>query len=88
LECHIPLDFTSSNIGRPTIELRISSAAEASPAPAAETCRADRDFSLFVRWYREGKLKLDELVMRRYLLEQINDLEHGRILGRASITYA
>ena len=24
-------------------------------------CRPDRDFPLFVRWYREGKLKLDEL---------------------------
>jgi Zn-dependent alcohol dehydrogenase len=54
-------------------------------------CRPDRDFPLFVRWYREGKLKLDELVTRRYPLEQINeavdDLEHGRILGRAIITY-
>ena len=55
-------------------------------------CRPDRDFPLFVRWYREGKLKLDELVTRRYELKQINeavdDLEHGRILGRAIITYA
>jgi Zn-dependent alcohol dehydrogenase len=33
-------------------------------------CRPDRDFLLFVRWYREGKLKLDELVTRRYALEQ------------------
>jgi Zn-dependent alcohol dehydrogenase len=55
-------------------------------------CRPDRDFPVFVRWYREGKLKLDELVTRRYPLEQINqavdDLEHGRILGRAIITYS
>ena len=55
-------------------------------------CRPDRDFPLFMRWYREGKLKLDELVTRRYTLEQINeavdDWEHGRILGRAIITYA
>jgi Zn-dependent alcohol dehydrogenase len=29
-------------------------------------CRPDRDFPLFVRWHREGKLKLDELVTRRY----------------------
>ena len=47
---------------------------------------------MFVRCYREGKLKLDALVTRRYALEQINeavdDLEHSRILGRAIITYA
>jgi len=49
------------------------------------------DSLLFVRWYREGKLKLNELVTRRYALDQINeavdDLEHGRIFGRAIITY-
>jgi len=54
-------------------------------------CRPERDFPIFVRWYREGKLKLDELVTRRYRLDQINtavdDLEHGRILGRGIITY-
>jgi Zn-dependent alcohol dehydrogenase len=54
-------------------------------------CRPDRDFPFFVRWYREGKLKLDELVTRRYTLDQINtavdDLEHGRILGRSILTF-
>jgi Zn-dependent alcohol dehydrogenase len=54
-------------------------------------CRPDRDFPIFLRWYREGKLKLDELVTHRYTLEQINsavdDLEHGRILGRGILTY-
>lgn len=54
-------------------------------------CRPDRDFPLFVRWYREGKLKLNELVTHRYPLDQINaaveELEHGRILGRGIITY-
>lgn len=54
-------------------------------------CRPDRDFPLFVRWYRQGKLKLNDLVTHRYTLEQINaavdDLEHGRILGRGIITY-
>jgi Zn-dependent alcohol dehydrogenase len=54
-------------------------------------CRPERDFPLFVRWYREGKLKLNELVTNRYTLDQINtavdDLEHGRILGRGILLY-
>jgi Zn-dependent alcohol dehydrogenase len=54
-------------------------------------CKPDRDFPIFLRWYRDGKLKLDELVTNRYSLEQINnavdDLEHGRILGRGILTF-
>jgi len=54
-------------------------------------CRPERDFPLFVRWYREGKLKLNDLVTNRYALDEINgavdDLEHGRILGRGIISY-
>jgi Zn-dependent alcohol dehydrogenase len=54
-------------------------------------CRPDRDFPIFIRWYRAGKLKLNDLVTNRYALEQINmavdDLEHGRILGRGIVTY-
>ena len=54
-------------------------------------CRPERDFPLFVRWYREGKLKLNELVTHRYSLDEINaavdDLEHGRILGRGILLY-
>ena len=55
-------------------------------------CRPERDFPVFIRWYREGKLKLNDLVTHRYSLDQINtavdDLEHGRILGRGILTYA
>jgi Zn-dependent alcohol dehydrogenase len=55
-------------------------------------CRPERDFPLFVRWFRAGKLKLKDLITNRYTLEQINtavdDLEHGRILGRGILTYA
>ncbi len=55
-------------------------------------CRPDRDFPIFIRWYREGKLKLTDLVTRRYTIDQINtavdDLEHGRILGRGILTYS
>lgn len=54
-------------------------------------CRPERDFPLFLRWYREGKLNLHDLVTHRYSLEEINqaveDLEQGRILGRGIITY-
>jgi Zn-dependent alcohol dehydrogenase len=53
-------------------------------------CKPDRDFPIFLRWFREGKLKLNDLVTNRYRLEQINqavdDLEHGRILGRGILT--
>ena len=52
---------------------------------------AERDFPVFIRWYREGKLRLNDLVTNRYSLDQINtavdDLEHGRILGRGILTY-
>jgi Zn-dependent alcohol dehydrogenase len=54
--------------------------------------RSERDFPVFIRWYREGKLKLNDLVTHRYSLDQINtavdDLEHGRILGRGILSYA
>jgi len=49
-------------------------------------CRPEQDFPAFIRSYREGKLRLNDLVTHRYSLDQINaavdDLEHGRILGR------
>ena len=58
----------------------------------AGDCLPDRDFPTFVRWYREGKLKLDDLVTRRYSLDQVNeavaDLTEGKILGRAIFTYS
>ncbi len=54
-------------------------------------CRPERDFPLFVRWYREGKMKLNDLMTNRYSLDEINraveELESGRILGRGIITY-
>lgn len=53
--------------------------------------RPEEDFPMFLRWYDEGKLKLDEMVTRRYKLEEINqgcdDLRNGRITGRAIIEY-
>jgi Zn-dependent alcohol dehydrogenase len=54
-------------------------------------CIPDRDFPLFVRWFEEGKLPLDQLVTRRYSLEQINEacdaLAHGEIAGRAIVEF-
>lgn len=51
----------------------------------------DRDFPMYLRLYREGKLKLDEMVTRRYKLEDINqacdDLDSGQITGRSIIAY-
>ena len=51
----------------------------------------NKDFPMFLRWHREGKLPLDKLVTRRYRLEDINEacsaLEAGEILGRAIIEY-
>ncbi|HSK30188.1 MAG TPA: alcohol dehydrogenase, partial [Candidatus Limnocylindria bacterium] len=55
-------------------------------------CKPERDFPIFLRWFREGKLKLNDLVTQRYRLEQINeavdDLEHGRILGRGILMFS
>ena len=51
---------------------------------------AERDFPVFIRWYHENKLKLNDLVMHKYSLDQINtavdDLKHGRILCRGIFT--
>ena len=51
----------------------------------------DRDFQMYLRLYEEGKLKLDDMVTRRYKLEDINeacnDLQSGEIIGRAIIEY-
>jgi Zn-dependent alcohol dehydrogenase len=51
----------------------------------------DRDFEMYLRWYREGKFPLDRLVTRRYKLDDVlqacEDLESGQILGRAIIEY-
>lgn len=55
------------------------------------TSRPDRDFPMYVRWFKEGKLPLDLLVSRRYPLDQINEacaaLERGEIAGRAIVEF-
>ena len=51
----------------------------------------DKDFPMFLRWYKEGKFPLDKMVTRRYKLDDINEacdaLKSGDILGRAIIEY-
>ena len=55
------------------------------------SCRPDRDFPMFLRWYAEGDLDLDALVTARYKLDDINestaDLEKGKIFGRAIMEF-
>ncbi len=51
------------------------------------SCRPDRDFPMFLRWYHEGELDLDALVTARYPLDAIIEateaLETGAISGRS-----
>jgi Zn-dependent alcohol dehydrogenase len=53
------------------------------------SARPERDFPMYVRWFKEAKLPLDLLVTRRFKLEEVNEacaaLERGQILGRAII---
>ena len=55
------------------------------------SCRPDRDFPMFLRWYAEGDLDLDALVTRRFKIEEINEavhaLESGQIAGRAILEF-
>jgi Zn-dependent alcohol dehydrogenase len=56
------------------------------------SCRPDRDFPMFLRWFKEGDLDLNALVTARYKLDDINEatdaLEHGKISGRAIMEFA
>jgi Zn-dependent alcohol dehydrogenase len=51
------------------------------------SCKPERDFPMFLDWFKEGKLDLNALVTRRYRLDQINEateaLQRGQIAGRA-----
>lgn len=51
----------------------------------------DKDFQMYLRWHREGKLPLNKLVTDRFRLEQINEasdaLIAGQIRGRAIIEF-
>lgn len=51
----------------------------------------DKDFPLFLRWYKEGKLPLNKLITRKYSINDINkafnELSSGKILGRSIIIF-
>jgi Zn-dependent alcohol dehydrogenase len=51
----------------------------------------DKDFNMYLRLHKEGKFPLDKLVTKRYTLDEINeacdDLQNGKILGRAILEY-
>jgi len=55
------------------------------------SCRPDRDFPMFLRWYAEGDLDLDAMVTKRYKIDEINEachaLETGQIAGRAILEF-
>ena len=55
------------------------------------SCKPDRDFPMFIRWFKEGQLDLNALVTTRYKLEQISEaveaLGAGRIAGRSIIEF-
>ena len=46
---------------------------------------------MYLRWHKEGKFPLDDLVTKRYRLDEINEatnaLQSGEIFGRAIIEY-
>ena len=55
------------------------------------SCRPDRDFPVFIRWFKEGLLDLNALVTERVSLDELNAtcerLRHGDVLGRSVIRF-
>jgi Zn-dependent alcohol dehydrogenase len=79
-------------VGEPMIQTgQIFRGAKILRGTVGGTGHPDKDFPLYVRWFKEGRLPLDLLVSRRYKLDQINDavhaLEQGQIAGRAIIEF-
>ena len=55
------------------------------------SCKIRRDLPRFLDWYQRGRFPLEELVTKRYTLDQVNegvdDLTAGRIFGRSIMVY-
>jgi len=51
----------------------------------------DKDFSMYLRLFEEGKFPLDKMVTKEYKLDDINqacdDLQNGKISGRSIINF-
>lgn len=55
------------------------------------SCIPDRDFPLFLEWFNNGQLDLNQLVTQRFEIDQVNEavaaLEQGLITGRAIFVF-
>ena len=55
------------------------------------TSHPERDFPIFMDWYRRGDLDLDSMVTQRFALDEINEavdaLQRGQISGRAILVF-
>ncbi len=55
------------------------------------TSHPERDFPIYMDWYRRGDLDLDSLVTQRFALDEINEavdaLENGQIAGRSILVF-
>lgn len=55
------------------------------------TCRPERDFPIFLEWFKKGQLDLNALITKRFKLDQINEavaaLDEGRIFGRSILEF-
>ena len=58
---------------------------------AGGSARPERDFPIFLQWYRDGRLDLDALVSERWSIDQIVEatdrLAAGRVTGRSVIVF-
>jgi len=87
---------TAVLVGVPQVQLSIPVRDFFGPAKkimgcAGGTGHPERDIPLYLRWFQQGKLPLNDLVTRRYKLEEVNEacdaLARGQVLGRAILEF-
>ena len=83
-------------VGIPTVALDIDTGSfmmqeKHLTASVGGTCHPDRDFPIFMDWYRRGDLDLEGMVTQRFALDEINEavdaLDNGRISGRSILVF-